>query len=205
MVFLVVCPNTGWLAFDMLIADLINLNTGWGDRSLCNIDTLWPEARFFTTGETNDSVNFYWQDGRHNPHSWWSQRKKTSFSRVTFVRFYIQTNIRNRKKMRKNILIHPSWTNDANEFPNIFIWKGMVQISSKRILSWSNIRIFRYISIFVTLWSALRNWRNVYISAFKKPSGHGTSWWASGLLHHNLVFAFARSGLCLFLLLGNMI
>ena len=123
--------NISWLAFDMLIADLINLNTGRGDRPLCNIDTLWPEARFFTTGETNDSVNFYWQDGRHNPHSWWSQRKKRRFLCVTFVRFYIQTNIRNRKKMRKNILIHSSW---KNEFPNIFIWKGMVQISNKRIL-----------------------------------------------------------------------
>ena len=43
----------------MLIADLINLNTGRGDRPLWNTDTLWPEARFVTAGQTNDGVTFY--------------------------------------------------------------------------------------------------------------------------------------------------
>jgi len=59
MVFLVVCPNTGWLAFDMLIADLINPNTRRGDRPLCNIDTLGPEAGFVKTGQTSDGVTLF--------------------------------------------------------------------------------------------------------------------------------------------------
>ena len=43
----------------MLIADLINLNTGRGDRPLCNIDTLGPEAGFVKTGQTSDGVTLF--------------------------------------------------------------------------------------------------------------------------------------------------
>ena len=43
----------------MLIADLINLNAGRGDRPLRNIDTLGPEVGFVKTGQTSDGVTLF--------------------------------------------------------------------------------------------------------------------------------------------------